>query len=396
LTEIFRFNGLDQLSRLAARFLLAYLLSAAAVVAQSSPSAQPAAALKRIGRSEVPAPRPFLDNEISSHDMGRILRAFHEVTYSRNWNQSEIVSTLRAFLHDSDPFLRLNAAKGLLTIGEEQEGVLEGLVAMGQPTMGIGRDIRLDAAAILAQYRITASAGVVYALYLQTNDGDLIDPLVRLKSDEAATVVASRGYFSEPFSVATYGEASTLTLAPKIAATFAKTKKPDLKLASAWALAKMTGNIEATSYLVVTASLAATADQPSLAGSLGSKGVTVRDAVKFLGALRAPSSKAVLEDALNSSDKEIVCIAAVNLVFNQGGSAKVNELVEEELKVGAPRLGTELTLNLAKQLNDPMVDAAGRIFDRRDGNGIWKLYMVERKRWPIYNWIDDFVIELNN
>jgi hypothetical protein len=52
-------------------------------------------------------------------------------------------------------------------------------------------------------------------------------------------------------------------------------------------------------------------------------------------------------------------------------------------------------LNIAAQLDDSGIRAAGEAFDQRTGENSWKLYAVERKQWPIYNWIDDYVVVLN-
>jgi hypothetical protein len=69
--------------------------------------------------------------------------------------------------------------------------------------------------------------------------------------------------------------------------------------------------------------------------------------------------------------------------------------VLRELRGEQRILGTELMLNIAAQLDDSGIRAAGEAFDQRTGENSWKLYAVERKQWPIYNWIDDYVVVLN-
>jgi hypothetical protein len=49
-------------------------------------------------------------------------------------------------------------------------------------------------------------------------------------------------------------------------------------------------------------------------------------------------------------------------------------------------------LNIASKLDDPEIRAAGEAFDQRSGDRSWKLYAVERRQWPIYNWIDEYVV----
>ena len=108
-----------------------------------------------------------------------------------------------------------------------------------------------------------------------------------------------------------------------------------------------------------------------------------------------PRAKEALEAVLDSKDSTSVRTAAVNLVFNHGGSSKVNHMVASELNGNQTPLGTDLTLNLAVQLcSDPVIQAAGKAFAKRNPGGSWELYTVERKNWPIYNWVDDYVIKL--
>ena len=93
----------------------------------------------------------------------------------------------------------------------------------------------------------------------------------------------------------------------------------------------------------------------------------------------------------------VICLyTPVNLLFNQpGGSEKAKQVVLRELRGEQRKLGTELLLNVASKLDDPEVRAAGEAFDQRSGDRSWKLYAVVRRQWPIYNWIDDYVVTLN-
>jgi hypothetical protein len=130
---------------------------------------------------------------------------------------------------------------------------------------------------------------------------------------------------------------------------------------------------------------------PTQYGSLN-----LRNTIKYLGTIQSPQAKQTLETALGSSDSVIVQTAAVNLIFNQGGSSKVNEMVASELLGSQTPLGADMTLNLAPQLlNDPQVQAAGQTFSQHDGSGAWQRYTVDRKDWPVYNWIDSYVVKLN-
>jgi len=51
-------------------------------------------------------------------------------------------------------------------------------------------------------------------------------------------------------------------------------------------------------------------------------------------------------------------------------------------------------LDVASSFDDAEIEAAGRAFDGGSQDG-WHLTAVERRNWPIYNRIDDYVIRLN-
>jgi hypothetical protein len=55
---------------------------------------------------------------------------------------------------------------------------------------------------------------------------------------------------------------------------------------------------------------------------------------------------------------------------------------------------TRIMLDVASSFDDPEIEAAGRAFDRGSEDE-WRRTTVERRKWPIYNWIDDYVVRLN-
>ena len=63
----------------------------------------------------------------------------------------------------------------------------------------------------------------------------------------------------------------------------------------------------------------------------------------------------------------------------------------------------ELIFEIAGKLDDPEIRAAGEAREPRFGYGGWgmntgygwRFWGVERKNWPIYNWIDDYVEEID-
>jgi hypothetical protein len=241
----------------------------------------------------------------------------------------------------------------------------------------------------VAQFRQYGATQSIYELYQKTKNGNLIADLVTLGSPQGAAATEERGYFSDAASLEFYGQAAARQFLPQINSTFYNTQNPDVKAAAAWDLATMTGNQDAISYLAQQAQLGL--NNPAQAGSLN-----VRNAVKYLGSITTSQAKQALEAALGSADSMVVQTAAVNLVLNQGGSDKVNQMVAAELTGPPNPLGADMALNLAPQLlNDPRVQAAGQTFSRQDGSGAWRRYTVNRANWPVYSWVDSYVMKLN-
>jgi HEAT repeat protein len=344
--------------------------------------------LRQIGVKEMPPLERYLHEEIASGDKGRILRAFSDAIYSQYWPMSDVIPVLRGFLYDSNPFVRYLAAQDLLTVGDNGGySVLLALVQSSTRIDGIGADVRVQAADTLAQYRQTGAAQAIYDLYQQTKDGNLISGLATLGSPQAAALTEARGYFSDAPSLAFYGRAGATQFIPQITSTFSSSKDLDVKAAAAWALATMTGNQDAINYLVQQAQLGL--NDPSHAGSL-----YIRNVVEYLGTITTPQAKQTLEAALGGTDPVVVETAAVNLILNQGGSERVNQMAAAELTGHPNLLGADMVLTLAPQLlNDPLIQSAGTAFSQHDGSGAWQRFAVDRKNWPVYSWADSYVVK---
>ncbi len=98
---------------------------------------------------------------------------------------------------------------------------------------------------------------------------------------------------------------------------------------------------------------------------------------------------------MESRNPVAVQYSVVNSLFNQtAGVVQAKRVVLRELRGEQQKLGRELLLEIAAKLDDSEVSAAGRSFDQRTGEHSWHYYAVERKDWPIYNWIDDYVVDL--
>lgn len=358
--------------------------------------------LKKGGWQEHPPAQKYLGDAVASRDKGKILRAFHEAIYSSNiWKMNEAIPALKTFLNNPDPFVRYSAGEALLTVGD-QSGypALLALVQASDPIEGIGQDVRIQAAQTLAKFRKAEAAQAIYDLYQETNAGGLIEALTTLEASQVKPLIGVRGFFAESASMKYYVLNGVQKFIPQMTSAFQESPKPEVKVAAAWALATMTNNQNAFDYLVQTA-------QPAINAQAGAAGLPAKggnreafaagyDALKYLGSIQTPQSKQTLETALDSQIPTVVQVATVNLIFNQGGSEKANRVVAQALSDGTKNmLGVDLALNLAAQINDPQVQVAGQKFAQQEGTGLWQLYTVERKDWPIYNWIDNYVVKLN-
>lgn len=349
-------------------------------------------ALKRVS----PASK-YLKDAVASGDKGEISRAFLDSVYSRNWKMSEVVPVLQSYLTDSNPFVRYNAAHALFTAGDRSGfSMLVALVQSIDPIDGIGQDVRIEAAQTLAKFREMEASASIIDLYSRTRNGDLLTALSRLgiRYPQAAQF----GFIADSSVLSEYAIIGAAEFIPQITSVFQSSPKPELKSAAAFALATMTSDQAAINYLIETA-------QPAINAKLGFVGTPApgqpgfelgQQALKYLGSIQSPQAKQALELALDSQIPSVVQIATVNLIFNQGGSEKANQVVAQALSDGTKNaLGVELSLNIAAQINDPQVQAAGKKFAQQEGSGLWSLYTVERRGWPIHNWIDNYVVKLS-
>jgi HEAT repeat protein len=262
------------------------------------------------------------------------------------------------------------------------------IVQSQDPIPGQEPDIRIRAAVLLAQYGQASATQDIYNLYQSTHNGELMVALVALGAPQAATLAESRGFYSDSYSLIFYGQAGTAGFIPQITAAFQNTTNAAAKIAAAWALATMTGDQTAVNYLVQTAQ-----DTLSAKGS----SISHESVIKDLGSIQDPQVKPVLESALQSTDPTVVQTAIVNLIYNQGSSDKAVQVIANQLNGSTPpTLPTDFVLNMANQLQDnPQIQRAGAIFAQHDASGFWQLYTVERKNWPVANWIGNYVVKLN-
>jgi HEAT repeat protein len=338
----------------------------------------------------LPSTADSIQAAVQSNDAGAITRAFHEAIYDRSAKMDEALPAVRRFLKDPSPFVRVRAAETLYTAGDRSGySALIDLVRSAQPQMDGDYDLRFKAGTILAKFRETQAAADVFDLYRRTNGGGLLEASVKLGATDAVTVMAKYGYVQNEFSIERYARLCPPEFLPKLVATFSTATEPAMRTAVAYALVRLTGEQSYVEYL-------AQAAQPAIDAKPHSGAFSYDDsskALKYLGSIRGQRAREVLERALDSANGVAIHYAVVNLLFNQpGGSAKARLIVLRQLD-GVPLIldSWERTFQIAATLNDPEIRAAAEAFDRRTGDRSWHYWGVERKNWPIYNWIDDYV-----
>lgn len=347
--------------------------------------------LNKMGVPKMPTAGENIRRAVDTGDDGLIVRAFHEVVYSKWSDRAEVLSVFREYLGHSDPVARLAAARSLLTMGDEA-GV-ESLLEIIDADSRIGEsseDIRIRAAKTLAKFRIYDSVDAIASLYGKTKDGDLLSSLATL----GVRAPQAEGFKFVPsvMAITEYAKIGADEHLPKIESVFEQTYDAALKSAAAWALA-FRGNEEYLGYLKESAQ--ASIEKGS--GSVLSYDVS-SDAVRYLGSIQSPEARTILTDALSSKNPVVVQYAVVNLIFNQPEiSEKATQFVIEELRGEHQMLGSELALNIASKLfeESPEVRSAGSSLAGRSGDRSWQQIAVKRQEWPVYSWIDDYVVTLN-
>lgn len=345
--------------------------------------------LKTRGWTAIPSLKVALQNAVKSEDKGTILRAFNDAIYSAQWDMDEVVPALQTYLKDPDPYVRYLAAQSLFTVGDESGyQTLLDLVKSDVPIEGLGKDVRIAAAETLAQFRQADAIQSIYHLYQETKNGNLIVALQKVAPDKVGALIPPDRFYRDPFAVRDYGIEGDRQFEAQIRDVFESSQHQDLKTAAAWALASMTGDKAAINYLIQTAQT-----------SIPASGTSQRDALRYLGSIQTPEARQALVAALNSSDSTMKEIAMVNLLFNQGGSEEAINAVAQQLDGMVPpghEMAWDLIFNIAVQLRDnPTIAAAGEKYAARQRDGTWRRFVEQRANWPIYNWIDNYVVKLN-
>lgn len=355
--------------------------------------------MKKAGGKEVPPIENQLREAVTSGDHGKIIRAFHEAIYDSFAKMSEAIPAIRQFLNHPDPFVRFQAAEKLYIAGDQSGfAALLGIMSAPEPVLMDGNDARIKAARLFAKYRESRASSAITELYEQTKDSGVLNALVRLQRESTSADVISNLLEASHTAFGLFN--LSLTDTPEVAAaakeTFPAPKVPaiyeqETKNIAAWAALRAGEKQPYLSYLMNQAEQAVRNERPH------GNDVDVnqfKKALKYVASIPDESAKSLLEQALSSNSQEIVQIAVVNLLFNQPvPSDKAKRVVLRELRGEQNKLGAELMLNIAVHLDDSEIRAAGEKFDQRTGENAWK-HAVDRQHWPIYNWIDDYVVAL--
>jgi len=341
-----------------------------------------------------------MDSAVSSGNHADISRAFHAATYNKRSGLSSTRKNLKRYLEHTDPVVRFYAAKNLYVLGDASGyDALIGILQSGDDVALHKRDLRLWVIDLFRQYREKRATPDIYRFFTKTKSIDAFEALLRLEGKSAPV---------DPLSAypdaQTYPSTTVFSLALKnpllatelASATFEAPKCPDIyaeesRQIAAWALLRAGAGEPYFSYLRDQAEKAISGDRPPA----GKDSNQYRKAFGYLASVNGSPVMEVLVRALESSDHRVVQLALVNLIFNHNDLLAARPRLISELKQRMINLGSEFTLQLVAALDDPELQRAANEFSKLDSSGQWRMWSVARKGWPIYNWIDDYVVILN-
>jgi len=336
-------------------------------------------------------------------DANDILPAFHEAIYDQYSTMDEAMPALKFFLTSSDPWVRYLAAEDLYIAGDDSGcNVLLEILKADHPVRGDGgRDLRVSAAETLEKYHEKKGVNVLIE-YLRKNGNlsvknsgfAILDGLAKMaKSSLPDDLVRKIENDSDPiyviYNLSFVNPQTIKKLAQKV---FEQSKDlSDVKIDAAWALLKAGEREPYYSYLMDFAKIALAGETQTTAKYADFH----FRALKILASIKSPENKAMLEDALNNRNIQIVEIALVNLIYNQGGSDKVKQYLLNQFRGPTNLLAdSDFDMQLAAPLNDPEINSAAQSVDDRSESNRWA-YFKDRKNWSIYTWIGDYTVDLN-
>jgi len=341
-----------------------------------------------------------MDSAVSAGNHGEISRAFHAATYNKRSGLESTRRSLKRYLEHSAPVVRFLAAKNLYVLGDASGyDALIKIIQSSDSALLHKRDLRLWAIDLLRQYREKRATPDIYRFFTQTKSIDAFNALLRLEGKNAPVDPLSAYPDARPYPSTTVFSLALKNplLATELASeTFEDPKCPDIyaersRQIAAWALLRAGAGEPYFSYLRDQAEKAISGDRPPANKDTNQ----YRKAFEYLASVNGSPVKEVLVRALESSDDRVVQVALVNLIFNHNDLPASRPRLISELEQRTISLGSEFTLQLVAALDDPELQRAANEFTKLDSSGQWRMWSVARKEWPIYNWIDDYVVILN-
>ncbi len=337
-----------------------------------------------------------LQSAVETKDQGTILRTFHEAVYDQRWwKQSEVISGLKSFLAHPDLFVRRQAAEKLYIVGDSS-GYSALLDILKKPDQVIifDYDDRLRIAQLFAQYRERRASSDILELYRKIGKSSLLNALVRLEREKTSPEVISKFLLEKKSAFGVFN----LSIAhhPDV-----KSYARDLflnadghpKNIAAWAAIR---SGETQPYLEHLLSQAEKAVKGEIPSERGYDSNQFKEAFKYVVSIQHPLVSDLLTRALESSNLEIREIATVNLIFNHPRESEAaRQLILRQLRGAVGLISYELMWNLVIHLDDQEIRVAAEKNDWQTQERNWSL-ALERKAWPVFNWVDQYVINLNS
>lgn len=206
--------------------------------------------MKKAGAREVPPIAKQLRDAVRSGDHAAIILAFHEGIYDPFNKMNEAIPAIKEFLSHQDPFVRYSAAQALCRAGDRSGvPILIEMVEVKDAIPEGEQDLRVQSAQVLAKFREFDAAGSIANLYTRTKEGELLTALATLGT--RASEASEWPFVASDLAVTNYGKTAAIEFLPQLRSAFGSTSDSELKNASAWTLARITGEQAYVNYFGV-------------------------------------------------------------------------------------------------------------------------------------------------
>ncbi|MCB1205501.1 MAG: HEAT repeat domain-containing protein [Verrucomicrobiae bacterium] len=334
-----------------------------------------------------------LATAVATGDYGEMRRAFSDAVYGRFGSMEDSVAAMKKRLDSENIVAAFLAAEHLLIAGDRSGVPILTEILQRPETVPYRRDdesdLRNKACEILGKFRIEEAAPFLKEYYKRTASGAPLTALTQLGH--------RAGTWSERYQggrgAVWYAKVGAAEFLPDIKNTFQESQDPETRIGAAWAAAYMGGGPEYVDYLIEASRLATEAPDDRETGEV----IKSREALRYLGTLQTPEAIAALEKALVSKNPGASSVALVNLLFNQAEpSEKARQVLLDQLNGSVDhRINPELAMRIIAALDDAELKQAGGQASRRSSAYDWRFWGGERAKWPVENWIFDYVVIRN-